>query len=256
MKTLVFGDIHGRTCWKDIIERERPDRVVFLGDYVSTHEDITAEQQIENMNDILRLKEQRVEGVDPEVILLRGNHDVQHLTHDTSTCAYFPEVATWMCKNKDRFMKATQWVYEDGDIVFSHAGISETWFKRNEFESIAEINECNLLRVFEFTSNRFSDYYGESETQPPTWIRPYTLLECGLPGKKYVVGHTGMKPGIIELGRYVRESASEQLSEYYNAFKDRNIEVWCCDALPRQYLVIKDGQFIVKKNYTEDPTTW
>ena len=71
MKTLVFGDIHGRTCWKDIIEREKPDRVVFLGDYVSTHEDITAEQQIENMNAILRLKEQRIEGVDPEVILLR-----------------------------------------------------------------------------------------------------------------------------------------------------------------------------------------
>ena len=183
MKTLVFGDIHGRTCWEDIIEREKPDRVVFLGDYVSTHEDITAEQQIENMNAILRLKEQRIEGVDPEVILLRGNHDVQHLTHDTSTCAYFPEVANWMCKNKDRFMKATQWVYEDGDIVFSHAGISEVWFKRNEFESIAEINECNLFSLFEFTPNRFSDYYGESTTQPPTWIRPYTLLECGLPGR-------------------------------------------------------------------------
>ena len=113
-----------------------------------------------------------------------------------------------------------------------------------------------MFSLFEFTPNRFSDYYGESTTQPPTWIRPYTLLECGLPGKKYIVGHTSMKPGIIELGKYVREHADEQLNEYFNAFKDRNIEIWCCDALPRQYLVIVDGQFIVKKNYTEDPTTW
>lgn len=248
MKTLVFGDIHGRTCWKDIIERERPDRVVFLGDYVSTHEDITDEQQIENLDTILRLKEQRIEGVDPEVILLRGNHDVQHLTHDTSTCAYFPKVAKWMRDNKDRFMNATQWVYEDGDIVFSHAGISEVWFEYNEWGSIAEINECNLFRVFEFTPCKFSDHYGDSATQPCTWIRPYSLLEYGLPNKKYVVGHTSMKPGIIELGKYVREKAGEQLSEYFNAFKDRNIEVWCCDALPRQYLVIEDGQFIVKNN--------
>ena len=255
MKTLVFGDIHGRTCWEDIIKKEKPDRVIFLGDYVSSHEDITAEQQIENMNDILRLKEQRVEGVDPEVILIRGNHDIQHLIRDTSTCSFYPDVAKWMCENEERFLKATQWVYEDGDIVFSHAGISEVWFNRNEFESIAEINECNSFWIFTFTPCKFSDYYGDSTTQPPTWIRPYTLLECGLPGKKYVVGHTRMKLGIIELGRYVREYASEQLREHFNAFKDRNIEVWCCDALPQQYLVIEDGQFIVKKNYiTEDLT--
>lgn len=36
MKTVIVGDIHGRTIWKDILEKEQPDRVVFLGDYVST----------------------------------------------------------------------------------------------------------------------------------------------------------------------------------------------------------------------------
>ena len=38
MRTLVLGDIHGKTIWKDIIKKENPDKVIFLGDYVTTHE--------------------------------------------------------------------------------------------------------------------------------------------------------------------------------------------------------------------------
>ena len=76
MKTLVFGDIHGRDCWTDIIRKESPDKVVFLGDYVSTHEDIDELTQIKNLEDILTYKELYMEST----ILLRGNHDMQHLT--------------------------------------------------------------------------------------------------------------------------------------------------------------------------------
>lgn len=67
---LVIGDIHGRTIWKDIIEKEDPDKVIFLGDYVSTHEDISSTQQINNLGDILTYKENNPD----KVVLLRGNH--------------------------------------------------------------------------------------------------------------------------------------------------------------------------------------
>ena len=53
MKILVLGDIHGRTIWKDIIEKENPDKIIFLGDYVSTHDNISADQQLSNLNNIL-----------------------------------------------------------------------------------------------------------------------------------------------------------------------------------------------------------
>ena len=56
-KILVLGDIHGRTCWADIIEKENPDKVIFLGDYVSTHENISSDQQCSNLEDILNYKE-------------------------------------------------------------------------------------------------------------------------------------------------------------------------------------------------------
>ena len=44
MKTIVFGDIHGRMEWYDIVQAENPDKVIFLGDSVSTHEDISSDQ--------------------------------------------------------------------------------------------------------------------------------------------------------------------------------------------------------------------
>ena len=71
-KILVLGDIHGRTCWADIIKKENPDKVIFLGDYVSTHEDISEGQQCSNLEDILNYKEANPD----KVILLRGNHKI------------------------------------------------------------------------------------------------------------------------------------------------------------------------------------
>lgn len=72
MKTLILGDIHGRPIWRDIIEKEKPDRVIFLGDYVSTHDMISSEQQIGELEGILEYKEQNKD----TVILLRGNHEI------------------------------------------------------------------------------------------------------------------------------------------------------------------------------------
>lgn len=74
-KVLVLGDTHGRTLWKDIVEKENPDKVIFLGDYVSTHEGISAEQQLSNLEEILTYKENNLD----KVILLRGNHKIQIL---------------------------------------------------------------------------------------------------------------------------------------------------------------------------------
>ena len=71
-KILVLGDIHGRTCWADIIKKENPDKVIFLGDYVSTHENISSDQQCSNLEDILNYKEANLN----KVILLRGNHKI------------------------------------------------------------------------------------------------------------------------------------------------------------------------------------
>lgn len=71
MKIVVIGDVHGKLIWKDILDKENPDQVIFLGDYVSTHGLESTEQQITNLEDILNYKRNHPDNV----ILLRGNHE-------------------------------------------------------------------------------------------------------------------------------------------------------------------------------------
>lgn len=241
MKTIVLGDIHGRTCWYDIIEKETPDRIIFMGDYVSTHDkNISIEQQCSNLEDILNFKE----GFGENCILLRGNHDMQHLGYHWAECSgYFPHVAQWMIGIKDRFLRLTQWVHIQDDVVFSHAGITDKFWEYLNLgdpieDNILKINNIEPSSLFGFTPNRISDYYGDSQTQPLTWVRPVTLLEHNI-GWKQVVGHTRVKtPG--ELTKQLQGNSWVNIPE-----------LWCVDALPYWYMVIEDNEKRMERYETE-----
>lgn len=231
MKILVLGDIHGRTIWKDIIEKESPDKVIFLGDYVATHEGIPADQQLSNLEDILNYKEENSD----KVILLRGNHDTQHLGYYWAECSgYDREVAFGMSSAEFlmRFTKLTDWVYIDDELktIFSHAGVSRVWMEKILKESdVHNINDYGLREEFGFTPNWIYDCYGNSTTQPPTWIRPETLCTCNVEGWDQVVGHTPVASDIVNLKKATKE----------------NRNIWLCDALGlSKYLLIENGTFI------------
>ena len=236
MKILVLGDIHGRLQWLDIINAEKPDKTIFLGDYVSSHDDITAEQQCMNLEDILNHKA----GNPDKVVLLRGNHDMQHLGYYWAECSgYFHEVANWMAEPymKQRFLDLTQWVHIEDNLLFSHAGVSKVWWEYLNLgeptkENLLKINELEPSQLFAFTPDRMSDYYGDSYTQPCTWIRPMSLAQNHIVGWDQVVGHTRVrKPGnIIPDLEFYRENWDISMKE-----------LWCIDALPFQYMVIEDG---------------
>lgn len=242
MKTIVLGDIHGRTCWYDIIEKENPDRIIFMGDYVSTHDkNVTIEQQCSNLEDILNFKKEFGENC----ILLRGNHDMQHLGYSWAECSgYFPHVAQWLIAIKDRFLRLTQWVHIQDDMIFSHAGITDKFW---EYLNLGEPSEGNILKInelepsplFGFTPSRFSDHYGDSETQPLTWVRPITLMEYNI-GWPQVVGHTRVRtPG--NLIKHMEPNGWVNIPE-----------LWCVDALPYWYMVIEDGEKRMEKYETEE----
>ena len=236
MKTLIFGDIHGRTQWYDIIMKEQPDKIIFLGDYVSSHENISPEQQCSNLEDILNFKEENYD----DVILLRGNHDLQHLNYYWAYCSgYERKVGEYMLSIKDRFLAYTQWVTIIDDIIFSHAGISKTWFKSLNLgeptkENILKINDLEPSELFAFTPERYSDYCGDSVTQPCTWIRPTSLLLDCLDDWIQVVGHTRpYKAGNVLGNGY--------LEDYRESYKFNIPELWCIDAMPSQYMVIENN---------------
>lgn len=230
MKILVLGDIHGRSIWKDIIEKENPDKIIFLGDYVSTHENFSAKQQLSNLEDILNYKEENSD----KVILLRGNHDIQHLGYYWAKCSgYYLTICQYMSESnfKERFLKLTQWIYIDENLktIFSHAGVSQIWMDNSKIKSIYEINNLEPSELFEFNPESFYDYYGDSVTQPPIWIRPQALYECNIADWDQVVGHTPVIKDIIN----IRE------------FTKNNRNIWLCDALNiSKYLIIDNNEFI------------
>ena len=228
-RIVVLGDIHGRTVWKDIIAKEQPDQVIFLGDYVSTHEFYPEEDQVSNLKEILRFKDEH-----PETILLRGNHDLQHLGYDWAQCSgYFPFVAIEMERLKDEFLAKTQWIHVMGDTIFSHAGISKVWLEANNL-TLDDINALEPSELFGFSTSDPRDLYGNSPEQSPTWIRPMALVGVMIPDYDQVVGHTP-----VEHCFNVKD-----IAEIPN-------NLWICDALDHGFYLLIENGVITEKNIND-----
>lgn len=253
MKIIVLGDIHGRTCWKDVVKQHfNADKYIFLGDYVSTHENISAKQQCDNLREILDFKAENPD----KVVLLRGNHDMQHLGYHWAECSgYDKKVYEYMFAIKDEFLSKTQWIFINDNIVFSHAGVSNVWLENLGLTDISDINTLEPSEKFGFWPCKMSDYHGDSSTQPCTWIRPWTLLEYSVPGYTYIVGHTSYNGKITNIkNEAIATYKSGWLFDIENEY-DRNIidklnasnDIWCCDALPNEYLIIEDGNISIGK---------
>lgn len=229
MKILVLGDIHGRPIYKDIIKKESPDQVIFLGDFASSHENISPNKQIEEFDWAIDYKKAH-----PNTIILRGNHDCEAMGYYWAKCYPKAEGYKMWADRKKIWLDNTQWVYIDEDLktIFSHAGISSIWMDNSNINSIYDINKLEPSELFAFTPNSTHDYYGDSVTQPPIWIRPQALYECNIADWDQVVGHTPVIKDIINIREFTKNS--------------RNI--WLCDALGlSKYLIIENGTFIPSK---------
>jgi hypothetical protein len=197
MKTIFIGDIHGRNIWKDIIKKENPSRVVFVGDYFDSF-DIPGIDQIHNFREICNLKLES--GI--EVILLVGNHELHYMHIGAIYSGFQPglqfDISSILSENKDLL----QMVYTIDDLLVSHAGVSSVWMdgtfgdEWNIRNLVDLINQTFLYRPRNF---KFSGYdpHGDSPTQSPVWIRPKSLLVANRKSEikstfRQVFGHTQM----------------------------------------------------------------
>ena len=131
---------------------------------------------------------------------------------------------------KERFLSLTQWIYIDKELnmIFSHAGVSRVWMESVNCD-IEDLNTLAPSTLFGFTPGSFYDCYGNSVTQPLTWIRPTALCKCNISGYDQVVGHTPVTHGIVNIRKATKE----------------NRNIWLCDALGlSKYLLIENGTFI------------
>lgn len=231
MKIVVIGDIHGHSTWKDIVIKQDFDKIIFLGDYFDCFAKISPAAQVKNFNDIVDYRSFCLEN-NKECILCLGNHDYSYASN--SSCSGY-NYAIQALLGKDIFNlyqnKVLVPFHVEGNIVFSHAGISNVWISdilRIDLSldldgDLSQLDHENMFKLLDFNTYTGYNEYGDTPSQSPIWIRPKSLLDNKIEGYTQVVGHT---PN--------------------NAIKvDKDI--WFCDTLPSEYLTIIDGVFTINK---------
>jgi len=202
MKIIALGDTHGRTDWKQITINETFDKVVFIGDYFDTHESISPEQQKENFKDIVAYKKANMD----KVMLLFGNHDYHYLRTTNETYSGYQQ---WQKTDIQELLHSAidegllKMCFSFDNLIFSHAGITQTWCDNNLLNEGASIDDLiNALfkykpNSFKFTSGKNHSPYGDDVEQSPIWVRPNSLLKDRIEGFIQIVGHTTQNKLVI-----------------------------------------------------------
>ena len=204
-RIIALGDIHGRINWKQIVEKEldKSDKIIFMGDFFDSHDDISAEDQISNFLEILDFKKANMD----KVILLIGNHCFHYTGYAYSPYSGYqygaaPRIREILLEAlKEDLM---QMCYKHDIYVFTHAGVTKTWASDNNIDLDDMENSINELfktrpKVFDFTMGDNYSQTGNDITQTPIWVRPQALLNDAIEDIIYVVGHTTVaRLGLME----------------------------------------------------------
>lgn len=123
---VAIGDIHGLDSWRTIVEKHTDCRIVFLGDYLDPYRAISRRELLENLQAIIEQKKSRPD----DVVLLLGNHDMHYFSPYARMGSRFD---FGICKEASALFTANlqlfQYAYQEGNKVFTHAGISQGWWQ-------------------------------------------------------------------------------------------------------------------------------
>jgi hypothetical protein len=240
-KTVVIGDIHGRSTWKLIVNMENPDRVIFVGDYFDSF-DFKTEEQANNFLDIIEYKKKATEsGV--EVVLLIGNHDHHYYPEIgyTGTSGY-QQVGKFVIEPIiDQNRGHLQVAYQFKNYLFSHAGVSTVFMDDlfgkggwNIDQITVELNELFRYKPHAFTFNGW-DPYGNDDKQTPIWIRPTALMRANK--------NTEIKKRYIQIHGHT-ENRGISLNAIKNAYGNKYYNVDCLGS-SGEYLIIEGDKIKV-----------
>jgi hypothetical protein len=236
MKQIILGDTHGRDVWKTILaaEGDTVDRVVFIGDYVDTHENTTPIEQVENLREIIAFKQNNKE----KVVLLVGNHDFHYWPGiDEHYSGYQPMMRMSFEYEYRKYSHLFQIAFSDErGYLYTHAGVTQTFLKNLGITDVS-VNEIvkKLNSKFKHQPYKFGYFdgdfsgYGEDIRQTCIWVRPQSLYKDQF-DLLQIVGHT-------------------TISKINHPHKSDRRGFYLIDALgtSREYLVIVDGEITIKQ---------
>lgn len=234
-KLVAIGDIHGRDIWRQIVETEQPNIVVFVGDYFDSF-NIPGIDQIHNFKNIIQWK---LDNPQCKVVMLIGNHDFHYMNVCNEYYSGFQRelyipIGQLLEENKHHLQMA----YRCDELVFSHAGLTPEFLMNNgwgEYDITEFVNDLWYFQPhkFKFADNGYShsDPYGDDEFQGPLWIRPKSLMKASKDIRKniiQVVGHTAVKQidakGKATGGRYYFIDCLDYTPEYL-VYENKQIKI-------------------------------
>ena len=234
MKYILIGDIHGRTNWKQIVEKEKDaDKFIFFGDYFDPYDwSLSLNEIVNNFNDIVEFKNKNPN----KVILLIGNHDLRSWDQNANQCRYidgtYEQVAPTLFNGiLDGLFQLCYFINDN--IVCSHAGFSKTWLSNNGLNlNESELNNHFKIQVENKTSTFIYDFtYGKGDVWPdtsgdniwqsPMWIRPMSLLRDNPEGIFQCVGHTRIKKSHLQRDHRILLCDCLEHGEYYSYEDDK-----------------------------------
>lgn len=239
MKILALGDIHGLTIWKDIVAANPDvDKIVFIGDYVDTHQATTPLEQLDNLREIIQFKSNNF----GKVILLVGNHDYHYWPGITENYSgYQPQMRQSFEYEYRQYKHLFQMCFLDENLyLYSHAGVTETWLAEvigiKKEDSLA-LRVVKINDAFKYQPYKFSFYDGDRShcgdhiRQSCIWVRPESLWKDKMKGVMEIIGHTTIQ-------KINHPPKAERMGFY-------DID---CLGTSREYLIIEDGNIIIKQH--------
>jgi hypothetical protein len=112
MKVIIVGDIHGRNTWEKL--RDKADKIVFVGDYFDTRDNISGKKQLDNFISLTSFKR----GNKDKVILLLGNHCHGVGTDILSSDGWIPIEDAYL-KAKDNLLALAQFDINSLSVSFN-----------------------------------------------------------------------------------------------------------------------------------------
>lgn len=192
MKLLVCGDLHTDTRPISLIHQHinEYDKVIFLGDYV----DYWGANPVVNLTCFNMLIDFKRMFPD-KVVLLIGNHDLSEGLGGRFMCSGYNyllhiDFSRLFTQNLSNFQIA----YEYKGILFTHAGVTDTWRKERELSKdpkklCAGLNlELGTFRGFD----QAGSVRGGFEVPSPVWADKNELVADPLKCVQ-IVGHTPVK---------------------------------------------------------------
>ena len=131
---IIIPDIHGRTFWKEVVNKYESEDIIFLGDYLDPYpiERISKDFAIENFKEIIEFKKTHMDNV----TLLLGNHDfMSYIFPEMGTCRTDIKniviIRDLFKNNKELFKIADIRNINNKKYTFSHAPLILKWVTNN-----------------------------------------------------------------------------------------------------------------------------